>query len=503
MIVKPYFSYVRVSTLRQGQTGTSLAEQQFAIGRYADRAGLTIVKEYEEKETAAKSGRPIFNQMLAALKAGKARGVIIHKIDRSARNLQDWVHLQELTDNGVEIHFANESIDLQSRGGRLSADIQAVVAADYIRNLREETRKGFYGRLKQGLYPRPAPPGYLDCGKGQPKAIDPVKGPLVKQAFELYATGHWGLIQLTEHLKDLGLRGKQNKPITLNGLSTVLHNTFYCGLISIKLTGEIYEGKHKPLVSKQLFDCVQNILNGKLVERHQRHNFLWRRLITCTSCGKHLIGEERKHHRYYRCHTKGCVQKSMRERAIDEQFNVILKQLRFSNLENEQVRAELKAAYSNVARVAETQTRAIQLQLAQLEMRLNKLADLYIDGMIEKEIYIQKKNDLLLQQAESRDKLKNINTNEQQVLLRVEKFVGLVNNAYKSYKLADTDDKREMIKIIMSDATVDGESLIFKLRFPFQMVVEHHTFTGGSPQRGVPRTLSALVSQLTQYFASR
>ncbi len=53
----------------------------------------------------------------------------------------------------TEVHFANESLDLQSRGGRLSADIQAVVAADYIRNLREETRKGFYGRLKQGLCP--------------------------------------------------------------------------------------------------------------------------------------------------------------------------------------------------------------------------------------------------------------------------------------------------------------------------------------------------------------
>src|SRR5690242_1232143 len=136
MILNPYFSYIRVSTLKQGQTGTSLAEQQSAIGRYAERAGLTIVREFEEKETAAKQGRPVFNDMLKALKAGKAKGVIIHKIDRSARNLQDWVHLQQLTDNGIEIHFANESIDLHSRGGRLSADIQAVVAADYIRNLR-------------------------------------------------------------------------------------------------------------------------------------------------------------------------------------------------------------------------------------------------------------------------------------------------------------------------------------------------------------------------------
>jgi site-specific DNA recombinase len=70
---------------------------------------------------------------------------------RSARNLKDWADLGELIDSDLEVHFANESLDLHSRGGRLSADIQAVVAADYIRNLREERIKGFYGRLKQGL----------------------------------------------------------------------------------------------------------------------------------------------------------------------------------------------------------------------------------------------------------------------------------------------------------------------------------------------------------------
>src|SRR6266705_452979 len=153
---KGYFSYIRVSTVRQGQTGTSLTEQREAIQRYAQRWSLEIVREFEEKETAAKSGRPVFLQMLSALKQRKADGVIIHKIDRSARNLRDWAELGDAIDRGIEVHFANENLDLESRGGRLSADIQAVVAADYIRNLREESRKGFYGRIKQGFYPLPA-----------------------------------------------------------------------------------------------------------------------------------------------------------------------------------------------------------------------------------------------------------------------------------------------------------------------------------------------------------
>src|SRR4029077_11315879 len=147
---------------------------------YAQRNALEVCQWFEERVTAAKRGRPMFNEMLTLLRHGRADGIVIHKIDRGARNLKDWSDLGELIDQGVEIHFANESLDLHSRGGRLSADIQAVVAADYIRNLREEAKKGIYGRLKQGFYPLGAPLGYLDHGAGKVKTIDPVKGPLVR-----------------------------------------------------------------------------------------------------------------------------------------------------------------------------------------------------------------------------------------------------------------------------------------------------------------------------------
>src|SRR5262245_32052818 len=148
-----FYAYTRVSTLKQGEKGVSLQEQHAAIARYAERQGLHITQWFEERLTAAKKGRPLFARMLKGLRRGEANGVIIHKIDRSARNLRDWADLGELIDAGVAVHFANESLDLHSRGGRLSADIQAVVASDYIRNLREEVLKGLKGRLKQGILP--------------------------------------------------------------------------------------------------------------------------------------------------------------------------------------------------------------------------------------------------------------------------------------------------------------------------------------------------------------
>jgi site-specific DNA recombinase len=193
--VRKFFGYIRVSTPKQGH-GVSLQEQKDAIERYAQRTSLEIAAWFEEQETAAKRGRTVFNQMLKDLKRGKAQGVVIHKIDRSARNLKDWSDLGELIDQGVEVHFANESLDMHSRGGRLSADIQAVVAADFIRNLREETRKGFYGRLKQGFYPLPAPIGYLDKGGGKVKHLDPVKAPLIKKPLSFMAAPDSTLMSL-------------------------------------------------------------------------------------------------------------------------------------------------------------------------------------------------------------------------------------------------------------------------------------------------------------------
>jgi site-specific DNA recombinase len=125
--VKNYVAYIRVSTVKQGEHGSSLAEQRQAIEGYAARHCLHIVEWFEEVQTAAKQGRKLFDKMLAGVSRGRASGVIIHKIDRSARNLKDWARLGELSDKGMELHFAHESLDLGTRGGRLAADIQAVV----------------------------------------------------------------------------------------------------------------------------------------------------------------------------------------------------------------------------------------------------------------------------------------------------------------------------------------------------------------------------------------
>ena len=483
------FAYIRVSTVKQGERGVSLQEQRSAIEQYAARHNLEVLQWFEERETAAKRGRPAFTKMLKLLRQRRAQGVLIHKIDRSARNLRDWADLGELIDSGITVHFANESLDLQTRGGRLSADIQAVVAADYIRNLREETKKGFYGRLKQGLLPLPARLGYLNCGKGKVKEIDPERGPLIRRAFELYDSGNFCLETLCDELYQLGLRNRRGKKVTRNGISTVLNDPFYMGVIRIKRTNEVFDGKHEPLISRSLFERVRLRLQGRTKVRVRRHDFLFRRLMTCGTCGRNLIGELQKGHVYYRCQTKGCVAACVREEKIDEVLRSLFERLVFTDSE----RAALEAIVSETARDIGTQRessrQALTLRQKQISDRLMRLTDAYLDGEIEKSLFDERKRQLLFEQKEIEEKIRNLSdTESDDVTTRLRNLLELADTALLSYSLAPTAEKRNLVEVLTSNRELQGKNVVVRLSIPFSWIADRYFVPNGVLERATSRS---------------
>ncbi len=499
--MKEVYAYIRVSTVKQGEKGSSLQEQRDAITAYAARCNLTIVQWFEEMETAAKRGRRGFTRMLTLLHQGKARGVIIHKIDRSARNLRDWADLGELMDKGVEVHFAHESLDLNSRGGRLSADIQAVVASDYIRNLREEVRKGVYGRLKQGLYPFAAPIGYRDKGKGIPKELDPSSAPLVHKAFELYATGAFNLEQLWNEMRRMGLRNKHGGEVSLNGLSTMLNNPFYMGMIRIRRTGQLFSGIHPPLISKVLFDRVQAILRGKTHTKAQKHAFLFRRLMRCQHCGYAITGERQKGYVYYRCHTKTCPRDAIREEYIDEKVRARLWTARLCKEEAVELRAMIDRLRKDWGLHEETLAQALKLRLDNVEGRLSRLMDAYLDGVIQGTLFEEKKTSLLLEKKELEEKLNFAPANKGSLPDDLEKFFELTETLPLSYEMGIPEEKREILKTVTSNLYVDGKNVAIALRSPYQEVAEREKLLNGEPYRGTLRTnIAQLFDRVVDFF---
>jgi site-specific DNA recombinase len=497
---KKYFGYIRVSTAKQGEQGVSLQEQKDAILRYAQRYGLSVAQWFEERESAAKRGRALFTEMMKQLRLGNVRGVIIHKIDRSARNLKDWADLGELIDAGVEVHFANESLDLNTRGGRLSADIQAVVASDYIRNLREETKKGFYGRLKQGFYPLPAPLGYLDCGKAKTKEVDPGRAPLVAKLFAFYGTGQYSLNRLLDESRAWGLHNRRGRMLSITGLSTILNNPFYTGMIRVRRTGELFTGNHQPLVAKSLFDRVQSILRGKTVVRTVRHNFAFRKLVRCGHCGYTLIGELQKGHVYYRCQRRSCPATTVREETVDSAVAPVVAKLVFDPAEMEYIRGWVDDARAHEHTRCQQELHNARLQLDNIRTRLSRLTDAFIDGTIEKPIFESRKAGLLSDDQRTLEMIRNLEAGNGSVFERLERFLELVKNAPVAYENAEPDEKCDLAKNLLSNLRLIDKKVDVALKPGVMLIANRPKPQYGAPYRGVPRTWDKLLKKLITQF---
>ncbi len=483
---KQYFAYARVSSVRQGESGVSLPQQREAIERHATRSCLDVCEWMEEQETAAKQGRPVFNEMIKRLRRGDAAGVIMHTIDRSARNLRDWADLGDLIDAGIEVHFANEALDLSSRGGRLSADIQAVVAADYIRNLREESIKGFYGRLKQGILPRPAPIGFCNAGPGKPKTIDPEKGPLVKRAFDLYASGRYCLRTLTEELNRLGLRSRNRKRLSLHCVHRMLSNTFYIGLIQIK--GQTYQGAHRPLIPVDIFNRVQDVLEGRRVVWINRQYHLFSKFLKCSSCGRSLVADFKKGHTYYRCQTAECPTVSHREERV---LNRVLKLIRDVALQPEEERVLDDVAVERKTWLADhtdDELSSYQIQLAAATDRQNRLTDALVDGTLDKTDFEQRKTTLLMQRRAIEDKINSVRDGHSKAIAEIDKFLELVKRPSLLAKGLNPEEMREWLEEAVSNREASPKSIVITLRKPLSAIAARPVVPVGSPDRNESRT---------------
>ena len=459
-MTKEFFAYTRVSTVKQGD-GVSLEAQKEAIENYAANHGLTIIQFFEEKETAAKQGRPLFTKMIKDLRKGKAAGIIMHKIDRSARNLRDWATVGDLQDEGFDVHFAAESVDFASRGGRLTADIQAVIAADYIRNLRDEIHKGQLGRLKQGLYPYNAPFGYENNGPGQAKSIDPIIGPKLREMFELYATGQYSLKSLETEMHRRGLRTSNGSKVYKSKIEIILSNSFYIGLVQSPGRSDVYQGKHEALIGPQLFAKVQEVKTYRARKKKTKHAFLFRGMFNCQACGKILTPERQRGHVYYRCHTKICDETCIREESLNEDVIATLKSMiiptdRFK---------EFVAALGNwLDKFPKTATeKQPHMEQVKIDGKRERLNEGYLNGLFSEQEFRARKAKYSLEQQQASIEATNTQTREQ-MAQNAREFLEHMKSLASTYLLTNRGEKRQILEILFSNMTVLAKKAHFTRR---------------------------------------
>lgn len=327
-----YFSYVRVSSREQSE-GASLDEQDRQNEDYAKRRDMPIVKTFREVESAAENNRPTFKLMVQELRHYKVKGIIFNKIDRAARNLKDQALLEDLAKEGFELHFVADGISTESPNWRL-VFVQFGFAKFYIENLKQEIEKGTMGMLHDGRSPNPAPIGYKDMGRGV-KDVDPVQAKFIKKAYELYASGNYAITEITAILKNEGLRNKFGRPVNDKVLYKLLRKPFYYGIVTYR--GVAYNGAHPAIITKQLYDKVQAMLDGKNFKHVHRFYYVFQSLIPCPECGRRMRSVSAKgRYKYYNCRDSQCENtKNLNEKEVEELFFKSLQRLEFNNEEVE------------------------------------------------------------------------------------------------------------------------------------------------------------------------
>jgi len=450
--MKPCFGYIRVSTERQGD-GASLEAQKDAITGFASQNNLEIVRWFEERETASKTGRPIFGEMMNALVSGAAEGLILHKVDRTARNFSDWSRLHEVAKLGIDVYFAADSLDFGTRGGQLLADIQMALAADYSRNLSQEVKKGIYGRIKNGVYPFRAPLGYLDTGGGNVKAIDPIKAPLVSQVFELYCSGDYSITSLTEEMQRRGLKGVGERPVVRRNIESILRNPFYCGKMLVR--GKLYDGAHEPLISTAQYRRVAAIKAQRFVKKSTKHELFFRGLFTCGACGQVLTGERQKAHVYYRCHTPRCGRGAIREDRLEETLREKLARLEISPEDQVTLESDIRA-WLNKDGVKDIE-KSLRLRISDATARLDRLTDLLVDGAIDKPAYELRKQNVEFEKQQLREELDALERSRAEEK-DLKALLALAADLSSLYDAAPPPKKRELIRnCLVAPCVMDGQ----------------------------------------------
>ncbi|RLC75542.1 MAG: hypothetical protein DRI61_14725, partial [Chloroflexi bacterium] len=376
--------YLRVSSEEQ-EKGHSLEAQERECREFLrrEKPSWTIVDVCQDVHSGKTDRRPGFQKMMNMIYEGKADAIVAHHLDRFSRNLHDILtYFKTLEEMNVVMVFAKDRFDFSTEEGRLQFHVLAVFADWYLQNLARETRKGKLARVLKGLPNNRLPFGYIKGPDGIAKIV-PEEAEVIRQAFELYATGNYTDAQIADFLNKAGFRTRRGRLWSKDTVRDLLQNEFYIGLV--KYYKELYPGKHEPIISKELFEKVQQVR-----QTHYRkpkvysttvRPYLLSGIACCAQCGRTLRAQGGKRYSYYRemsrargfddCPHAG---KSIQVKVAEEQLGRIMMAFSLPPDWQEEIRQVLEQ---------EDRRKAILGERKRLQEKLRRLGRLYADGAID------------------------------------------------------------------------------------------------------------------------
>lgn len=337
--------------------------------------GLEIVMRKQESHSAKEAGqRPVFEEIIREIKEKKFDGILTWAPDRISRNAGDLGRIVDLMDQGL-------LTEIRTYGGQRFTNnpnekflLMILVSQAKLENDNKviNVKRGLRARCQMRLKPAMAPVGYLNSKNKDERCqviIDSRCGPVMREMFEKVAYENYSGRKIHRWLREIGFKNRYGKELTLGNIYRILHMTFYYGVFEYPAgSGDWYNGKHAPLITKETFDTVQEKIKIEKKKAYGRE-FVFTKILHCAYCGSGITAEEKikelvngdfNTHVYYRCtkiKNQDCPNECVSEKIlIDEMLPIIDKM----SLDKTELKQKLE---KEVARYALFQTCVLKQDL--------------------------------------------------------------------------------------------------------------------------------------------
>ncbi len=385
--------YTRVSTKEQADNNLSLDTQKKACEISAKKSGLQIMGYFGGTFESAKTDeRKQFNNMLSFVKKSREKisYIIVYSVDRFSRSGANAIYIaDQLKSQGIVVYSVTQPTDASTASGTLQQNIQFIFSEYDNQQRREKCMAGIKEMLLRGEWCTAPPIGYdIVRSNGKRSIVVNSTGKLLKKAF------YWKIKEKITSEEIIRRLAAQGVKITNQRMSAFFRNPFYCGLlVHTALEGQIIEGNHEKLISKEVFLEANDILS----ERKQGYNsnpenedIPLKRFYKCDECGQFLRAYKASKNQqyYYKCNTLGC-KCNMRADTLHKSFMGMLSgfSLEFDEATQYLIKQQMIVEYNRLNDQKEDNVKNVEKQLSEINKKLERLEERYVLEEITKDMF--------------------------------------------------------------------------------------------------------------------
>ena len=483
----------RVSTDEQSD---ALPGQIYRLKDYALRNKFDY-KLFEIKESAYKGNRASFNKIITcAILESDPCVIVFDKIDRLTRKSisNDVERLYNLAIGGaLELHFISDSLVLNkdsSSSQKFLFNVGLAGSQNYSDNISENVKRRNQQKRRDGEWCGKAPIGYINTQKPDGKKWieqDPTSAGIVHEAFEMYASGTSSLREIARRWRETyGLKNTHSSRI-----DQVLKNPFYYG--EMRVLGKLYSHRYAPLITRSLFEQAKAVRDGYKVKPHRWGGlpFPYRGLIDCATCGCRVTFETKKEkYTYGHCTRKKDKHplKYVNENEITKQIQGLLRSVQIPDEAYLRITDTLRKSHEEKVQSYHKEMAILEAEITKYQQRKERVYEDYLDGKISEEFYEKKFDEFDTSLKLKQEARQSLELSDNDYYLSVSHLLKLAKDLPNLFEKAEIQDKRKLLKMVVSNLELDGDLLRWKYKKPFDTMafcVENSTWLRqlGSNQR--------------------